>query len=88
MVLTSRGKLVAADILAPVGWLDKRTGVYHARNALQHYTRCYMGCSGDWGSWNDAFKAFRMLMAEGSKHRNRVVTCVRCATYVPPRDAL
>lgn len=91
MALTDRGKLVAADIIAPIGWLDRRTGIYHARNALRHDTLCHEICSEDWGSWNDVFdvfRAFRMLMAEGRKHKNRVVTCVHCAIHVPPRHVL
>lgn len=85
LALTARGKLVAADIISPAGWLDRRTGIYHARCALQHDTLCHEICTGDWGTWNDAFRAFRMLVMENRKHRNRIVTCVRCATYAPPR---
>lgn len=77
MVLTTRDKIAARDIVTPVGWYDATTRLYHARRALALETLCGFRC----GYQTTSLKEFERLHADARKHGRTTITCVRCAIH-------
>jgi hypothetical protein len=80
MVLTARGLTVARDIIDPVGWLDARTHLFHARRALELTTLCGLDCGGG----STRLDAFEELHRQARKLGRTTITCVHCV--VIPRQ--
>jgi hypothetical protein len=81
LVLTSRGKIIARDIIEPVGWYETRTRLFHKRRAISLETICGITC----GQWNLCVSQIAELHDLARKHGRRTITCVRCAIYTEPR---
>jgi hypothetical protein len=81
LILTARGKIVALDILTPVGWLDTRTRLFHARKAIALETVCGLTC-GRWSTYVDQIKELHIA---AKKHGRRTLTCVRCVIHTERR---
>jgi hypothetical protein len=81
MILTPRGKIVAADVRDPVGWWDSTTRLFHARRPVELATVCGLPL----GQRQLIVSILGELREKAKKHGRHIVTCVKCAINVEPR---